>query len=493
MSTAPIDSGGSGGGINRILSHLSTPFTSNTTSSNITENRVTPSTATSTIPITTAATTETVEITWIDVYNRFDSLLSGSILHILYRIIDITLLLIGLTSSSSACKTSNHLAITSICLLIFYFIDLAIIFLLLIRNLSSRNSQLTEQEKLEQARRASSLRGFFIFFKIIPVCVGTGYTFASTFTNSSDCQLMRVCLGIVCVSTWLLLLIPPTKPELPVRRSFVVECFILVFVLIINLTYIGTVTTAMNDVNQTTCIYNKTEDLYLGAPLKSYAYVGLILFSCTTIIHMINLTISQLCLRLTRGRQIYIYYYALQYTLNYFGAIVVIYYFSVGALFLFQPRSGQPCRNDAPHLYRTLLIWEWIRLLSPLIAIPLIIILCCLGVFFGIILSYCLPASITVPLLELFQGWVSAGPMTINPNPPASQEHIDTLPVISFGQDSDQFNQTDCAICRTNFEPNEQLKKLQCGHLFHPECVTNWLLITRICPICRQRMSVTNP
>ncbi|CAF1389066.1 unnamed protein product [Adineta steineri] len=59
MSTAPIDSGGSGGGINRILSHLSTPFTSNTTSSNITENRVTPSTASSTIPITTAATTET--------------------------------------------------------------------------------------------------------------------------------------------------------------------------------------------------------------------------------------------------------------------------------------------------------------------------------------------------------------------------------------------------------------------------------------------------
>ncbi|CAF3603365.1 unnamed protein product, partial [Adineta steineri] len=53
MSTAPIDSGGSGGGINRILSHLSTPFTSNTTSSNITENRVTPSTASSTIPITT--------------------------------------------------------------------------------------------------------------------------------------------------------------------------------------------------------------------------------------------------------------------------------------------------------------------------------------------------------------------------------------------------------------------------------------------------------
>ncbi len=48
------------------------------------------------------------------------------------------------------------------------------------------------------------------------------------------------------------------------------------------------------------------------------------------------------------------------------------------------------------------------------------------------------------------------------------------------------------AICRTSFEANEQLKKLECGHLFHPECVANWLVITRICPICRQRMSTTN-
>ena len=29
MSTAPIDSGGSGGGINRILSHFSTPYRTN--------------------------------------------------------------------------------------------------------------------------------------------------------------------------------------------------------------------------------------------------------------------------------------------------------------------------------------------------------------------------------------------------------------------------------------------------------------------------------
>ncbi|UJR33729.1 hypothetical protein I4U23_021156 [Adineta vaga] len=495
MSTAPIDSGGSGGGINRILSRLTTVYHPNT--SLVSENRVTPSTTSSTIPISTQTSSptppEAAASTWINKFTSLDRLFSGSSLHILYRLIDITLLLIGLTSTKQTCKVSNRLAITSICLLIFYFIDLLIIALLFIRNVTPRNCRLTEEQKLEQLRSAASLRGFFVFFKLIPVCVGTGYSFSSIAAENSDCELMRFCLGIVCFSTWLLILIPPTKPELPGRRSFVVECFILVFVLTINLTYIGTVTTAMKDIEYSSCIYNNTEDLYLGSPLKSYAYVGLILFACTTVIHMINLAISQLCLRLNRGRQIYIHYYALQYAMNYFGAIAVIYYFSVGALYLFQPRSGQPCRKDAPELYRILLIWEWIRILSPLIAIPLIFILCCLGVFFGIILSYCLPASITVPLLESLRGWISAAPMAINPNPPATQENIDAIPVILFGQESDQFNQTDCAICRTNFEANEQLKKLNCGHLFHSECVANWLLITRICPICRQRMSTANP
>jgi len=395
MSTAPIDSGGSGGGINRILSHFSTSYRTN--SVGVTENRETVSNTSQTIQLPTNDTT------WINIFNRLDRILSGSLLHLLYRFIDITILLIGLTSNKQTCKISNHLSITSICLLIFYFIDLIIILFVFLCNIYSRNSQLSEEQKLERLRRASTLRGFFIFFKLIPICIGTAYSFPLTLPRTNECELMRFCLGIICLSTWLLILIPPTKPELPVRRSFIIECFILLFVLIINCTYIGTVTIAMTNVHQSTCIYNSTEDLYLSSPLKSYAYVGLILFSCTTIIHLINLIISQLCFRSNHGRRFYIYYYALQYALNYFGTIVVIYYFSIGALFLFQPRSGQPCRTDAPNLYRILLIWEWIRILSPLIAIPLIIILCCLGVFFGIILSYCLPASITVPILELIR------------------------------------------------------------------------------------------
>ncbi|CAM4935780.1 unnamed protein product [Rotaria socialis] len=184
------------------------------------------------------------------------------------------------------------------------------------------------------------------------------------------------------------MIMPPTKPELPTRRSLPVECFILSCILIINLTYICTIASPMKNIEQSPC---------------------LILFSCTTLLHIINLLISQLCYRLTNGRQLHIYYYALQYTLTYFGALIAIYYFSVGALFLFQPRSGQPCRAHAPGLYRTLLVWQWIRVLFPLLVVPLILILCCLEVFFGTILSYCLPASITVPILELIRSLCCSG------------------------------------------------------------------------------------
>lgn len=403
MSTVPIDSGGSNGGINRVLFHLSQGYRNNSVAA--AEISMHPPIPPSTPPPTppTAPAIEANPSAWITLFHTFDRRLSGSLLQILYRAIDIALLFIGLTSTSPACSASSHLAITSICLLIFYFIDLSIIFLLLIRNMSPRYMGLSEQEKQERFQQAAIIRGFFNCFKIIPISVGTGYSFSPTLPSTNDCELMRFCLGVVCLSTWLAILIPPAKPEQPARRSLLIECVFLSVLLVINCTYIGTVAAAMTDVQHPTCIYNSPEDFYLQAPLKSFAFVGIILFGCTTTIHIIHLIINQLCFRYRRGREFYAYYHVLQYLLNYFSAIAVIYYFSVGAIFVFQPRAGQSCRTYAPDLYRVLLIWEWIRILTPLIMIPLLLILCCLGVFLGVVLSYCLPASITVPLMQSLQ------------------------------------------------------------------------------------------
>lgn len=391
MSTAPVENSTPDRIIDRFVLHISSFYRSNIVG--VTDNRGNTSTITE---------TTTNETTWMNTFYQLDRELSGGSLHLLFHIIDITLLLIGLFSNHSDFSISSNLVITSICLLIFYFIDLSIILLLSVRNILLRGSQLTEQQKLEQLRRATLIRGSFTIFKIIPICFGTSYAFSSNL-KSSDSELIRVCLGIVCLSTWLTILIPVNKPELPLRRSLIIEGFIVLFVVTINCTYIGTIAHAINNVNYTTCIYINITDLYLGSPLKSYAYVGLVLFACTTTIHLVNTVISQLYFRFSRYRRLYIRYYAFQYALNYFSTIVVIYYFAIGGLLLFQPRSGQPCRDSAPILYRILLIWEWIRILAPMIAVPLVTILCCLGVCFGVILSFCLPASITVPLLDLLQ------------------------------------------------------------------------------------------
>ena len=397
MSTAPIDSGGSGGGLHRLLSRIS-HISQRQNSVGVIETGISNSIPSSTDSSPTDGSTDR---TWIQTFAYVDRLFSGSLLQLIYRLIDIALLLTGLSSTGSSCDIANHLGITSICLLMFYLVDLTIIFLLFARNISSRHLQLSEEQKNEQLRRALVLRGFFTFFKLIPIAVGTAYTFSSGAIKSDECNSMRFYLGLVCMSTWLIILIPPTKPEVQVRRSLFLELFVLFFVLTINCTYIGTVATAIEDVQHPSCLYQGMNDMYAGAPLKSFAYVGLILFSCTTLIHLANLLINQVCFRLnTQRRRWFIYYYALQYTLNYFGAIVVIYYFSTGALLLFQPRSGQPCRTYSPNLYQTLLIWQWIRILSPLIVLPLLLVFCCVGVCFGVIFSFCLPPSITVPLLE---------------------------------------------------------------------------------------------
>ena len=46
--------------------------------------------------------------------------------------------------------------------------------------------------------------------------------------------------------------------------------------------------------------------------------------------------------------------------------------------------------------------------------------------------------------------------------------------------------QTECSICLENFALQEQLRRVGCGHLFHPRCIQEWFATgdTR-CPMCR--------
>ncbi|XP_054788170.1 E3 ubiquitin ligase BIG BROTHER-related-like [Prosopis cineraria] len=41
-----------------------------------------------------------------------------------------------------------------------------------------------------------------------------------------------------------------------------------------------------------------------------------------------------------------------------------------------------------------------------------------------------------------------------------------------------------CVICQVEYEEGQALMALQCEHPYHSECITKWLQIKKVCPIC---------
>ncbi|OEL31806.1 hypothetical protein BAE44_0007189, partial [Dichanthelium oligosanthes] len=52
-----------------------------------------------------------------------------------------------------------------------------------------------------------------------------------------------------------------------------------------------------------------------------------------------------------------------------------------------------------------------------------------------------------------------------------------------------------CSICLEEFEDGEEVSVMPCsrGHEFHPNCITKWLGISNMCPLCRHELPPTPP
>ncbi|KAM7498028.1 hypothetical protein LguiA_022442 [Lonicera macranthoides] len=42
-----------------------------------------------------------------------------------------------------------------------------------------------------------------------------------------------------------------------------------------------------------------------------------------------------------------------------------------------------------------------------------------------------------------------------------------------------------CVICQAEYEDNERIGTLECGHEYHVDCIKKWLLQNTLCPICK--------
>ena len=49
-----------------------------------------------------------------------------------------------------------------------------------------------------------------------------------------------------------------------------------------------------------------------------------------------------------------------------------------------------------------------------------------------------------------------------------------------------------CAICLCNFVIGQEIVTLPCFHFFHCNCISNWLIKKRICPICTSPIQILN-
>ena len=68
-----------------------------------------------------------------------------------------------------------------------------------------------------------------------------------------------------------------------------------------------------------------------------------------------------------------------------------------------------------------------------------------------------------------------------------NSKQIDTLPYIKY--DKKKYSENyQCIICMEEFVKKENLKLLPCGHIFHDNCIKQWLLKEKTCPFCKSEI-----
>ncbi|KAF7836044.1 E3 ubiquitin-protein ligase RING1-like [Senna tora] len=70
---------------------------------------------------------------------------------------------------------------------------------------------------------------------------------------------------------------------------------------------------------------------------------------------------------------------------------------------------------------------------------------------------------------------------------PASEEAIRLLKVQEYVHNCE--NQCCCCICLEDLRDSKQVATMPCRHVFHNDCIVEWLKKSHVCPLCRYSMS----
>lgn len=144
-------------------------------------------------------------------------------------------------------------------------------------------------------------------------------------------------------------------------------------------------------------------------------------------------------------------------------------WFVMGNVWVFDSRFGS--FHNAPKLHVlciSLLAWNAVTYSFPFI---LFVLLCC-----------------CVPILSNFLGYnMNMGSVDRG----ATDEQLSNLPSWKYkeiGNKEEITSCDECCICLAKYKEKEEIRELPCSHIFHLNCVDQWLKIISCCPLCKQEL-----
>lgn len=93
-------------------------------------------------------------------------------------------------------------------------------------------------------------------------------------------------------------------------------------------------------------------------------------------------------------------------------------------------------------------------------------------------LNSCLSAPLPPPLEP-------AAPLSPGEQKQQQLQQVQTTPQVTLVS---EFYQISCCVCQCDLELGEEVTRLPCAHLYHLDCLTEWLGKRSNCPLCRQEL-----
>ncbi|KAM1050507.1 hypothetical protein ACFX13_032967 [Malus domestica] len=72
---------------------------------------------------------------------------------------------------------------------------------------------------------------------------------------------------------------------------------------------------------------------------------------------------------------------------------------------------------------------------------------------------------------------------------PASKAAVEALEKLVFDERADGSSSNQyCVVCLEKMLSGEQVTRLPCSHMFHGDCIVEWLNQCHTCPVCRFKL-----